>query len=189
MRQGTETKSVKHEQGIILARVFVVPVVSRPLRRELQFRLWSCLPRCHIGLQHFQRLRQLRVAALRQGGRQGPQDVVRDGAVFLHVLAVIDREPAARWEPQCADVENRCRASADYGAGRGDADELASFQRLDGVAEDLGIRAAVLIAQHHDGLVPGDIDFAIEGIAGAAAARDGDGVVGLSEGGEEVIGD
>ena len=87
---------------------------------------------------------------------------MRDGAVFLHVLAVVDREPAARRQTQRSHVEDRHRAGADDGTRGGDADELAALERLDGVAEDLGVAAGVLIAQDDDRLVPGDVDLAIE---------------------------
>ena len=81
------------------------------------------LPRLYVGAQHFDRLGQLRVAALGHGARLGPQDVVRDGAVFFHVFAVADGEPAAEGKPQRADVHDGDGAGADDSAGSRDADE------------------------------------------------------------------
>jgi hypothetical protein len=60
---------------------------------------------------------------------------------------------------------------------------------FDGVAEDFGIAEAVLVAEDDDGFVPGGVDHAVLGVAGGgAAAREGDGVAGLGEGGEEMVG-
>lgn len=57
------------------------------------------------------------------------------------------------------------------------------------MAEDFGVAEAVLVAEDDDGFVPGSVDHAVLGVTGGgAAAGDGDGVAGLGEGGEEMVG-
>src|SRR5262249_26685909 len=118
----------------------------------------------------------------------GPDDVVGHGAVQLHVLAAAEEVPAAEGEAQETDVHDGGAAGADDPAGRRHADQLATLQRLDGVAENLGVAEAVLVAQDDDRLGPGRVDAAVLRIAGAAAARDRDGVDWLRERGEQVVG-
>ena len=56
------------------------------------------------------------------------------------------------------------------------------------MGENLGIRKAVLIAQHNDRFVPAGVNLAVLRIALAAAAWNGDGVLGLAQRGEQVVG-
>ena len=70
----------------------------------------------------------------------------------------------------------------------GTPDELAALQRLDRVAEDLGVAEAVLVAQDDDRLGPGRVDPPVLRVALASASRDRDGVGGLRERRQQMIG-
>ena len=52
-----------------------------------------------------------------------------------------------------------------------DADQLASAEGLDGVAEDLGVAEAVLVAKHDDRLGPRGEDLAVLRVAGVPPPR------------------
>ena len=68
----------------------------RPIRGQLQLRLWPRLPRLHVRLQHLQRFRQLRIAAEGQFARPQPKQMMRRCSVLLHVFAIVECEPALR---------------------------------------------------------------------------------------------
>src|SRR4029434_3881021 len=90
-------------------------------------------------------------------------------------------------QAQNAHIHDRRRAGADDRAGSRYADELPTAERLDGVTENLGIDARILIAQDDDRVVPGLIDLAVLRVPRSAAARHGDGVHRLRERREQVV--
>ena len=114
--------------------------------------------------------------------------MIRHRAVQLEIFAGVSEEPPASRHAQRAEVHDLSRPGADHAARRRHAHELAAFQRLDCVAEDLRVAEAVLIAEHGDRLVPRRVDFAVLRITRSAAAWHGDRVHRLRQGGEQVVG-
>lgn len=154
----------------------------------LEFGLGAGLVLGDIGFEDFDGFGELTVGAGGGVAGLGPDDVVGSGAIEFHVEASAEGVPAAEREAKGADVHDAGGACADHASSSGDADEGASFQVFDRVAEDFGVAEAVLIAENNDGFVPSGIDHPVLRVAGGSAATgDGDGVTWLGKRGEEMV--
>ena len=138
--------------------------------------------------QHFDPFFELLVDSCWEFAWSGPKDVVWLCSVELHVFPIAAREPTSERGPEHADVIDSSGSCADDPSGGLNADEFAAAQGFDRVTEYLCVAVAVLIAQNDDRFRPGRIDHPIVRVTDATAPRDGNGVFGLGQGSQKVVG-